>query len=746
MKKTIISLSVATMFGSSIAHAVYTPTVTTTSNNFTMVSASNGLTGGTNDVTFTWDGTFRTAVVTDKTNNATLSSPTAFSGKIWTAHHVNVYAPGTYTFYTDCTIALTPTCGLGTPYVLTVGPGQVGAHMLFNWSSSTNIDVVLLWDMNKSWAGTGTASAFNTGGSNTVNTVWGAVSIDTSIDADNYSGTQMVDGPFIGQSANFNINGVYAPVIPTVSSTVPANDTMGATPVSASTTTTYMVAFNEPMDPATITTAFLAFNPSAGVSVTGVTPTSLNNVFTFDVSGLKSATNYTVTLDNANLAKADASNANYDFVQTTKQFTTAPVTMLTSPSVANDVNNKASLGTGGTMTFSVTFSEPMDPSTVTSGFLSFSPAPVIAVGSPTARPGNKIFDFPVTLNSSTQYTVTFNPGPVDTNGAGTAVTLPVPVVFTSGVTDTTSPTVVPSGRLPAPSSTSNDLRPTFSVTFSEQMGASTAGNIVAKKEGGANVCTSFVDNGTGLTFTCTPATNLEYGATYRVTVGDDASRVPSSAVAAQDSVGNNLMTSANNTWTFMIRGQAGSVTNPVVAGAGAVTATTTTGIGDITALAFTATPSPTNRNVTFDPDYTSYTVSNLPPGTATVVVRLTFQSAITGKQLYKVPSSVQFDRITEISGAETIGTNPCVFRRIDDYTIDLTIVNDGSCDGSPADPSVVDDAPLVWATPITATLGAASAAGGGGGGCSVDPAGRDASLVMTLLASLAYVGWRRRRS
>lgn len=215
MKKTLISLSVAALFGSSMAHAEgYTPTVTTTGNNFTMVSASDGLTGGTNDVTFTWDGTYRTSVVNDGTNNATLSSPSPFSGKKWTAHHVNVYGPGTYTFYTGCAsggIASTtynPSCGTGVTYTLTVGAGQVGAHMLFNWSTSSDIDVVILWDMNKSWAQTGTVSAFNAGGTNTINTVWNGVSVDTDNDPDTYTGTKMVDGPFVGQSANFNVNGI----------------------------------------------------------------------------------------------------------------------------------------------------------------------------------------------------------------------------------------------------------------------------------------------------------------------------------------------------------------------------------------------------------------------------------------------------------------------------------------------------------------------------------------------------------
>lgn len=219
MKKSVLGAALVMAFGASAAQAAYVPTVTTLNNNFTMVGATNGNTGGTNDVTFTWDGTYRTSVVTDGSYNATLASPTAFSGKKWTAHHVNVYGAGNYTFYTGCasggvsSLTYNPSCGLGGAYNMTVGAGQVGAHMLFNWSTSADIDVVVLWDMNKSWAMTGTTSPFNTstnGAGNSVSTVWNGVSIDTNMDSDNFSGTAMIDGPFSGQSANFSINGITA--------------------------------------------------------------------------------------------------------------------------------------------------------------------------------------------------------------------------------------------------------------------------------------------------------------------------------------------------------------------------------------------------------------------------------------------------------------------------------------------------------------------------------------------------------
>lgn len=48
-------------------------------------------------MTFTWDGTFKTSVVTDSLYNATLYSTTPYFGMAWTAHNMNIYGSGVYT-------------------------------------------------------------------------------------------------------------------------------------------------------------------------------------------------------------------------------------------------------------------------------------------------------------------------------------------------------------------------------------------------------------------------------------------------------------------------------------------------------------------------------------------------------------------------------------------------------------------------------------------------------------------------
>ena len=230
LRKSAVSAAVLLALGIGNAYGS-----TSINNNFTMLGGTGGITGGNNDTVFTWDGTFKNAVVTDGTSNASLSSVTPFFGKIWTAHHINVYGPGTYVFDTTCPVG-NPSCGSGTndqKYALTVPTGYVGAHMLFDWSTSSNIDVVQLWKTDDSWLATGGDPVGSTtspdpfslqtpnANNNSASTVWSYVSIDTPAstigypvaksgteptESNLYHGTKMIDGPFVGQSANFNVN------------------------------------------------------------------------------------------------------------------------------------------------------------------------------------------------------------------------------------------------------------------------------------------------------------------------------------------------------------------------------------------------------------------------------------------------------------------------------------------------------------------------------------------------------------
>lgn len=226
--KVTLAAALAATFGTGSALAAqvaaYAP-VSSTGGNFTVLTPDsptyNGYAfGGTNDVTFTWDGTIFTAS-SDYTgpggaSNATLSSPTFFYGKRWTAHDVQIFGSGTYTF--DVTL------GVGVPesgtLTMTVGANQLGAHMLFDWGGNYNIDVVNVWNLNTTFSSCGTATIIGPAGANclwtgvtntagnTASTVWLFVSTDD--DGDGTLGIPMASGgpfenPLLG-SYNFNFN------------------------------------------------------------------------------------------------------------------------------------------------------------------------------------------------------------------------------------------------------------------------------------------------------------------------------------------------------------------------------------------------------------------------------------------------------------------------------------------------------------------------------------------------------------
>ncbi len=205
--------------------------INTTDDNFTMLDSSGNVTGGTNDVVLSWDQQYNTSTsdpVTPATAHMQLSSVTPFFGYTWTAHHIRVFGPGTYTIDTTCTTAQleagTAVCNNPLQsgqtlqfYTFTVGANQIGAHMLFDWNTTTNIDVVDIWDQSAVFA----PSQLYTGAAGCANTaqVWNLMSSDW--DGDGRNGARMIDGPFKGFSANFNLRttttalacGAYTPTV-----------------------------------------------------------------------------------------------------------------------------------------------------------------------------------------------------------------------------------------------------------------------------------------------------------------------------------------------------------------------------------------------------------------------------------------------------------------------------------------------------------------------------------------------------
>jgi hypothetical protein len=249
-KKTIIFSSVALALGATLdAEAIQVPDVLglglgvnlyTDSANFTMLAANGGVVGGGNDINMVWNGNAYTSS-SDYTgpggaaSNITASTTSPFFGHAWTAHDIQVFVPGSYSF--DVTLG-GGNAESGTLNA-TVGLGQFGVHMLFDWNGNLNIDVFVVANMNSVFGSglaystqtnskgqfkcdslfTGTivknclydGGPYGSAGQPAGSQVWMLASTDP--DGDGVMGVPMAaGGPFAGFNANFNAN--MSPVEP----------------------------------------------------------------------------------------------------------------------------------------------------------------------------------------------------------------------------------------------------------------------------------------------------------------------------------------------------------------------------------------------------------------------------------------------------------------------------------------------------------------------------------------------------
>jgi len=250
-QKTLIASGVALALGAPAATAALVADVfgpydwSTDSANFTVLNPTGSTVGGTNDVNMAWDGNAYNAS-SDYTGpgsavNMTASSTTAYIGKTWTAHDIQVFVPGSYSF--DVSAGDDPNDGEVGSLNVTVGAGQLGMHMLWDWIGLVNVDIFMVWDQDSVFgAGIRRSSQhFSTaygGFSNhcdngdTANCLWDGPSFGpdgrptgdelwmlSSADGngDGVIGIPMVDGgafPGYTLSFNANLNAVAIPGVP----------------------------------------------------------------------------------------------------------------------------------------------------------------------------------------------------------------------------------------------------------------------------------------------------------------------------------------------------------------------------------------------------------------------------------------------------------------------------------------------------------------------------------------------------
>jgi len=256
MKKTVITSSVALILGAPAANAALVTDIfgantwSTDSANFTMLKGNGGTFDGTNDVVMNWDGNGYSAS-SDYTGpgsaaNVTASSTTPYFGVNWTAHDIQIFTPGTYSFDTTLGGGSAETDILN----VTVPAGGIGMHMLFDWSGNLNIDIFVVMAPNSvfgagigrsqggvtsssgaflcDFGSTTTASGavgisnclydgpgFGSDGRPAGNKIWTLATVDG--DGDGIMGIPMAAmGPFPGFNATFSANLTATPKTSTV--------------------------------------------------------------------------------------------------------------------------------------------------------------------------------------------------------------------------------------------------------------------------------------------------------------------------------------------------------------------------------------------------------------------------------------------------------------------------------------------------------------------------------------------------
>jgi hypothetical protein len=295
-----------------------------------------------------------------------------------------------------------------------------------------------------------------------------------------------------------------------VSATAPAN---GATVVPTGNKLT--VTFSEPMDPATITDKTFTLKSgttpvSGAVSYSGVTA-----VFTPAAPGLAAATSYSAAITTgARALSGHALASDYQW-----GFTTGSSTDATRPQVSTTVPANAATGVRLGNKLAVTFSEPMDPATITAASFSLKHGATIVPGSVSYAGVTAVFTPAAPLLAGTVYSATIGSGSSDLGG-NTLASDYVWSFTTGSLADTTKPAVA--STVPANAAQGVSPGNKLSATFSEGMDPLTisTGSFAVKETGsGRSVpgTVAYTESGSIATFTpfSALAANTKYSATIK---------------------------------------------------------------------------------------------------------------------------------------------------------------------------------------------------------------------------------------
>jgi len=328
-------------------------------------------------------------------------------------------------------------------------------------------------------------------------------------------------------------------VAPAITATINAN---GATGVPVN--TKVGATFNKPMDPLTINSTTFTFKQGLTAVPGTVTYSGVNAVFT-PTATLAANTLYTATITTGAKDLSVPGNAlanNYVW-----SWTTGAILDTTKPTVTATINANGATGVPVNTKVGATFSEAMDPLSISTATFTFKQGATAVPGTVQFTGMNAVFTPTSALAPNTLYTATITTGAKDLAGnalMGNQTPLPPAASnyvwsWTTGAApDTTPPTITLT--FPADIATGVLLNAKVSATFSEPMDALTITNASFTVFEGINPVAGTVFYLSGIA-TFSPASALLPNTTYTAMV----------TTAVKDLAGNPLAAGAKpNPWSF----------------------------------------------------------------------------------------------------------------------------------------------------------------------------------------------------
>jgi methionine-rich copper-binding protein CopC len=225
-----------------------------------------------------------------------------------------------------------------------------------------------------------------------------------------------------------------------------------------------------------------------------------------------------------------------------RKFESNPLTSdTTAPTVSSSDPANNATGVARNKKIAVTFSEAMDPQSITAANVTVSAPGPVAVSGTVAYAGRTMTFTPTSpLAPSTTYTATITTGARDL--AGNALAGNFVLTFTTGTSsDTTAPVVTTTS--PADLQTNVAINKTVAATFNESMDplTITASNVTVTAPGGALVTGTVNYDSPSRIAMFTPSSNFAPNTTFTATIRGGANGV-------KDLSGNSL--SSDRVWTF----------------------------------------------------------------------------------------------------------------------------------------------------------------------------------------------------